>query len=110
MMTSAGDDFAGNGQLVRVAERTGKRINITIDGWEIGVTAGDSVLVAVLTHGRRLRELEFGGSPRAGFCLMGACQDCWVWRESGGRIRACTTLASDGMAIRTSDPASQTLS
>ncbi len=101
-MTSAGDDLAGNGQLMRVAQRTGKRISITIDGREIGATAGDSVLAAVLTHGRQLRELEFGGSPRAGFCLMGACQDCWVWLETGGRIRACTTLVADGMAIRTS--------
>ena len=110
MMTSAGDDFAGNGQLVRVAERTGKRISITIDGRQVDATAGDSVLVAMLLYGKRLRDLEFGGRPRAGFCLMGACQDCWVWRESGGRIRACTTLASDGMAITTSAPALQSLS
>jgi NADH dehydrogenase/NADH:ubiquinone oxidoreductase subunit G len=43
---------------------------------------------------------EFGDGPRAGFCLMGACQDCWVAVEGMGRVRACTTLAQDGMAVR----------
>ena len=28
-----------------------------------------------------LRAAEFGPEARAGFCLMGACQDCWVWQE-----------------------------
>jgi len=37
--------------------------------------------------------------PRAGFCLMGACQDCWVALTDGRRLRACTTLAEDGMAL-----------
>jgi len=44
----------------------------------------------MLTNGDVLRRLEFGGAPRAGFCLMGACQDCWVWMDDGGRVRACT--------------------
>jgi len=39
------------------------------------------------------------GAPRAGFCLMGACQDCWVHLSSGQRVRACSTLAEDGMAL-----------
>jgi len=33
--------------------------------------------------------------------LMGACQDCWVRDEEGNRMRACTTTARDGMAVRT---------
>jgi hypothetical protein len=30
---------------------------------------------------------------------MGACQDCWVVLADGRRLRACTTLAEDGMAL-----------
>ena len=47
-----------------------------------------------------LRDSEFGDGPRAGFCLMGACQDCWVVVEGRGRVRACATMAEDGMEIR----------
>lgn len=63
--------------------------------------AGDTVLTALLTAGRRLRDSEFGDGPRAGFCLMGACQDCWVTLADGQRLRACTTPVSEGMAIDT---------
>jgi NADH dehydrogenase/NADH:ubiquinone oxidoreductase subunit G len=40
----------------------------------------------------------------AGFCLMGACQDCWIWDDDGRRLRACTTYAEQGMRIRTTWP------
>jgi NADH dehydrogenase/NADH:ubiquinone oxidoreductase subunit G len=37
---------------------------------------------------------------------MGACQDCWVRLEDGRRLRACTTLVTDGLAVETGpDPA-----
>ncbi|HEV7257215.1 MAG TPA: (2Fe-2S)-binding protein [Bosea sp. (in: a-proteobacteria)] len=91
----------GGAQLFRVAKRDGARVTLTLDGEPIGATAGDSVLAALLSHGPILRRLEFGGEPRAGFCLMGACQDCWVWSEAGGRIRACTTPVAEGMRLFT---------
>ena len=76
-----------------------------IDGESAHALAGDTLLVALLTHGRRVRDSEFGDGPRAGFCLMGACQDCWVWRDSGERLRACSTPAQEGMQLRTRPPA-----
>ena len=91
----------GSAQLFRVAKRDGARVTLTLDGETIDATAGDSVLAALLSHGSVLRRLEFGGEPRAGFCLMGACQDCWVWSDTGGRIRACTTPVADGMRLFT---------
>jgi NADH dehydrogenase/NADH:ubiquinone oxidoreductase subunit G len=36
--------------------------------------------------------------------MMGACQDCWMWLDNGGRVRACTTPLIDGMAVRTRAP------
>jgi predicted molibdopterin-dependent oxidoreductase YjgC len=91
----------GSAQLKRVATRKGPSIALSLDGEPIQATAGDSVLAALLTHGFVLRRLEFGDEPRAGFCLMGACQDCWVWSAAGGRIRACTTPVAAGMELFT---------
>ena len=59
------------------------------------------VLTAILTQAERLRLSEFSASPRAGFCQMGACQDCWVVLESGERLRACSTALAAGMRILT---------
>ncbi|WP_293796311.1 (2Fe-2S)-binding protein [uncultured Bosea sp.] len=83
----------------RVAVRNGAAATFSFDGTAIRATIGDSVLAALLQDGALVRRLEFGGEPRAGFCLMGACQDCWVWSAAGGRIRACTTPVSDGMVL-----------
>jgi NADH dehydrogenase/NADH:ubiquinone oxidoreductase subunit G len=91
-------------QFRRLAERDRPRLRIVIDGRDCDALAGDTVLTALLTNGRRLRSSEFGDGPRAGFCLMGACQDCWVTLEDGTRLRACTSFVVDGMRVVTQDP------
>jgi hypothetical protein len=78
------------GRIVRALPRNARRIGFTIDGVPCEAWEGESILVAVLSQRPALRELEFGGEPRAGFCLMGACQDCWVWIGPDRRARACT--------------------
>jgi NADH dehydrogenase/NADH:ubiquinone oxidoreductase subunit G len=88
-------------QFFRLAERDRPAIRIVIDGRPCEALAGDTVLTALLTNGRRLRASEFGDGPRAGFCLMGACQDCWVALDDGRRLRACTSFVADGMRIVT---------
>ena len=76
-------------------------IAFVLDGHACTALEGDTVLTALLTHGQRLRESDFSPLPRAGFCLMAACQDCWVELESGERLRACTTPLVPGMQVRT---------
>ena len=66
--------------------------------------AGDTLMVALLANGPALRRSEFGEERRAGFCLMGACQDCWVWTAAGERLRACGTEVRDGLQILTKQP------
>ncbi len=90
-----------SGQFVRLAEHDRRPITLTVDGAPMTVLEGDTLLTALLIHGRILRISEFGDGPRAGFCLMGACQDCWVSLDDGRRLRACSTLAVDGMALVT---------
>ncbi|SFL09227.1 (2Fe-2S)-binding protein [Falsiroseomonas stagni] len=89
------------GLLHRVAEADRPPIRLSVDGREITALAGDTLLTALLVAGARLRDSEFGDGTRAGFCLMGACQDCWVWTEAGARLRACSTPAEPGMRILT---------
>jgi len=91
-------------RFVRLGETDRKPVRITIDGRPAGALEGDTLLVAVLNNADRLRESEFGDGKRAGFCLMGACQDCWVWTADGGRLRACTTTVEEGMHIVTTQP------
>ena len=92
-------------RFIRLAETDRAPIALRIDGQAVSALSGDTLLVAVLSHGRRVRDSEFGDGPRAGFCLMGACQDCWLWTPSGERLRACSTMAQDGMAVLTRPPA-----
>jgi aerobic-type carbon monoxide dehydrogenase small subunit (CoxS/CutS family) len=77
----------------RLVPRAGAAVRFTIDG------APAEVITAILTQRPNLRRFEFGDGMRAGFCLMGACQDCWVGLADGSRVRACTTLVEDGMAV-----------
>lgn len=85
----------------RLAERDRPAVRLTVDGIAHEALAGDTLQVAILTNVARLRESEFGDGARAGFCLMGACQDCWVWTAEGVRLRACSTPVEDGMTILT---------
>ena len=92
-------------RFLRLAELERTPIDLRIDGQAATALQGDTLLVALLQHGRRVRDSEFGDGPRAGFCLMGACQDCWVWTEAGERLRACSTPVEAGMAVLTRPPA-----
>jgi predicted molibdopterin-dependent oxidoreductase YjgC len=87
--------------LHRLVRNDSPAISFLIDGEPREGRAGDTVLTAVLCHADRLRHSEFSGAPRAGFCQMGACQDCWVQLAGGERLRACTTPLAEGMHIIT---------
>lgn len=88
-----------NPLLRRAAPLAGPALRLTWNGQPIAAQPGDTVLTALLLAGDRLRTTLGAGAPRAGFCLMGACQDCWVQLAGGQRVRACSTLAEDGMAL-----------
>jgi predicted molibdopterin-dependent oxidoreductase YjgC len=89
------------GRFRRVAEQHRPVVRFAIDGRDCTALAGDTLLTALLVNGRRVRAAEFEDGARAGFCLMGACQDCWVSLEEGTRLRACTSFVAEGMRIVT---------
>lgn len=92
------------GRFKRLAEHDRPRVIIQIDGQPVAALQGDTLMVAMLANVSSLRESEFGEGRRAGFCLMGACQDCWIWTTDGKRLRACGTTVREGLSISTRNP------
>ena len=93
-------------QFVRLAETDRPGVTIYHGGQPLAALAGDTLLTALLCNGVALRRNEFDGDLRAGFCNMGACQDCWVVLEDGSRARACTTEVWEGMRVCAPDAGS----
>ncbi|WP_353189603.1 (2Fe-2S)-binding protein [Pandoraea pnomenusa] len=100
----------GHAQLTRLAETARAPVTFHLDGKPVQALAGDTLLTAILTHQRHVRISEFTGAPRAGFCLIGACQDCWVRcapvssaadDAQLARVRACSTTVQPGMRVLT---------
>lgn len=86
--------------LVRLLDQDREPVAFTVDGLAVEGRRGDTLLTAMLADGLPyVRVSEFGDGGRAGFCWMGACQDCWVWVEGSGVRRACTTPVEDGMKV-----------
>ncbi|WP_027211043.1 (2Fe-2S)-binding protein [Burkholderia sp. WSM2232] len=90
--------------FVRLDERQRAPVHLTVDGRRITALEGDTLLVALRVNDEVARQSEFGDGPRAGFCMMGACQDCWVTLADGRRMRACTTVVENDMAVLTRWP------
>ncbi len=85
--------------VTRLLDQQREAIAFTVDGAPVQAKRGDTLLTAMLAAGLgHVRTSEFGDGGRAGFCWMGACQDCWVLVE-GRVLRACTTLVQPGMAV-----------
>lgn len=87
-----------SGLFQRLVPRETAEIHFTINGMDATARQGDTLLTAILLNYPALRRFEFADALRAGYCLMGACQDCWVTLTDGERRRACTTLVAPGMA------------
>ena len=88
-------------RFVRLAETGRRAVSFRIDGEAVAGLEGDTLLVAMLCNTDHVRESEFGPEVRSGFCMMGACQDCWVQLADDERLRACTTFIEPGMRVRT---------
>jgi predicted molibdopterin-dependent oxidoreductase YjgC len=93
------EDVSEAGLFRRLVPRASAPIPFTIDGEPAEAREGDLLLTAILLHRPALRRFEFGETDRAGFCLMAACQDCWVSLADGRRMRACSTPIEPGMAV-----------
>jgi predicted molibdopterin-dependent oxidoreductase YjgC len=93
-------DEAAQPRMARLVDGERARLTFSLDGTPSTAQEGDTILTAVLTVRRYLVESACGEGKRAGFCLMGACQECWV-AVDGTRARACSTLVTAGMSVAT---------
>lgn len=100
---------AQRAQFIRRYRHDAALIPFTLNGELHHGRAGDTVLTAIMTIDGHVRQTEFSGENRAGFCLIGSCQDCVVLSGEGERIRACTTPLIAGMCFVTGSHALETL-
>lgn len=96
-MTQA--DQTPPGLWVRLSEKQRETITFLLNGEPCQALVGDTIMTALLTQSRGLRRADQSAAVRAGFCVMGACQDCWVVTEDGARLRSCLTLIEPGMRL-----------
>lgn len=76
-------------------------LTLTVDGIEVAVPAGATLLDAVRAAGLELPTL----CHLDGLTPVGACRLCMVELEDSGRLQpACATAASEGLAIHTQTP------
>ena len=77
------------------------KIKITIDGKEIFAENGKTVLEVAAENGIEIPNLCYNKNLK----IYGACGLCVVEAEGNGKLlRACATVATDGMVINTDTP------
>ncbi len=80
---------------------TSKTVTLTIDGQDVTVTAGTSVMAAAATMGTQIPKLCATDSLEP----FGSCRLCLVEVQGRrGTPASCTTIAEDGMVVSTQTP------
>jgi formate dehydrogenase major subunit len=75
-------------------------MRVIVDGREVEVASGASVLEAVRAAGRDVPSLCWDPRTSPG----GSCRTCLVAVDGDDVVAACTTPATEGMAVRTDHP------
>jgi len=85
----------------RAIAASGTTLIVNVDGADIAVQAGVSVVAALVLAGRLCTRTAVGGEARFAFCGMGYCQECRVTIDGQPHRLACQETCRAGMAIRT---------
>jgi predicted molibdopterin-dependent oxidoreductase YjgC len=81
--------------------RPAATIAVEVEGRAVRVPAGASAAAAVLLAGLpNIRETPVNRSPRAPYCMMGACFDCLAEIDGVANRQSCMVPARPGMRIR----------
>jgi predicted molibdopterin-dependent oxidoreductase YjgC len=77
-------------------------VAITVDGRPVVARAGDTVAAALLAAGvDHCRLTPVSGAPRAPYCLMGVCFECFVTIDGIGNKQSCLIPVRAGMQVET---------
>lgn len=84
----------------RISPDPVETITVQFHGAPLRVTKGLSVAAALLEAGiTQFRNAPKTGSPRAPFCMMGACFDCLMVIDGTPNSQACMIEITEGMTI-----------
>jgi D-hydroxyproline dehydrogenase subunit gamma len=82
------------------------RVTVELDGVPLAVPPGVSVAAALLAAGvTRFRGTPVSGSPRAPYCMMGACFECLMEIDGAPNRQTCLVEVREGMKLRTQEGA-----
>lgn len=77
---------------------------ITLEGEQLQVPAGESVLASVMAAGvGHNRTSPISGAKRAGYCQMGVCFECLMEIDGIPNQQACAIPVCDGMVVNRQD-------
>lgn len=75
-----------------------ERVTLTVGGRHVVARRGETLAAAVLAAGLvPTRHTPVTGSPRAPYCMMGACFDCLMTVDGVPNRQACLVEVQDGM-------------
>ena len=91
----------------------GPPISLTVNGAPVTAYSGETLAAVLLANETIVFNRTRGGEERAPFCNMGTCFECQVEVSQPGKstfrwLRACVTLAEDGMTVRAGERLSAT--
>ncbi len=81
-------------------------VTIYVDGIPMKAIAGEPIASALFAAGiRTFRFTPRRKEPRGFYCGIGQCTDCMMQVDGVANVRTCVTPVTDGMQIRTQNPA-----
>ncbi len=85
----------------RLSERESRTVTIEFEGSPILAREGETVAAALLAAGiHQMRTTPISGTPRAPYCMIGACFECLVEIDGAANRQACLVRVRDGMRVR----------
>jgi len=76
------------------------QVTITLEGEQLQVPAGESVLASVMAAGVGYnRTSPISGKKRAGYCQMGVCFECLMEIDGIPNQQACDIQVRHGMIV-----------
>ena len=75
---------------------------IRIDGKDVEAVSGESVNSTLTANGFRKLMKNDQGISSGSYCAMGVCHCCMIEINGMQKMRACQTIVTPGMKIRTS--------
>jgi predicted molibdopterin-dependent oxidoreductase YjgC len=75
-------------------------VTIYIDGRPVAAEAGESIAAVMLRQPEGWsRMTPVSRSPRAPYCMMGVCFECFVEVDGQGSVQGCMMSVRDGMRV-----------